>query len=57
MDIKDQCKNPTQQLTIQIPCVLAERVDAYASRIDSTITHVVIEALDVFLRNQQDRTD
>ena len=45
-----QCTNPTQQLSIQIPCILAERVDAHAAKTGSTITNVVIEALDIFLR-------
>ena len=58
MDKKDyerQCTNPTQELSIQIPCRLAERVDAYASRSGSTITNVVIEALDIFLRETKYR--
>ncbi len=50
---KIECADPTQELTIQIPCRLAERINAYASKNDSTITHVVIEALDIFLRDQK----
>ncbi len=49
-DLDEQCTNPTQQLAIQIPCVLAERVETYAAKTGSTITNVVIEALDIFLR-------
>jgi len=58
MDKKDyerQCTNSTQELSIQIPCKLAERVDAFASKSGSTITNVVIEALDIFLRENKYR--
>ena len=50
---KIECADPTQELTIQIPCRLAERINAYASKNDSTITNVLIEALDIFLREQK----
>ena len=50
---KTECVDPTQELTIQIPCRLAERINAYTSQNDSTITNVVIEALDIFLREQK----
>ena len=48
--IADQCADPAQELTIQIPCRLARRVETYANETDNTIEGVVIEALDVFLR-------
>ena len=48
---EDQCKDLTQKLTIQIPCRLAKRIEAYASVNDTTLTNVVIEALDRFLRD------
>ena len=50
---KIECADPTQELTIQIPCRLAERINGYASKNDSTISNVVIEALDIFLREQK----
>ena len=50
---KDQCKDLTQELTLQIPCRLAERIEAYASVNDTTLTNVVIEALDRFLRDDK----
>ena len=52
-DFKDQCQNPTQQLSIQIPCRLAERVEVHATKTGGSITNVVIEALDIFLRENQ----
>ena len=40
----------TQQITIQLPCRLAERAEKYANKNGNTVTGVVIEALDTFLR-------
>ncbi len=50
--IAAQCSDPTQELTIRIPCVLAERVEAYAAEHETTLSSVVIEALDFFLRHR-----
>jgi len=47
------CSDPTQEVIIRIPCVLAERVAAYAKDNASTFSSVVIEALDFFLRGQK----
>ena len=47
------CSDPTQDVTIRIPCVLAERVAAYAKDNAGTFSSVVIEALDFFLRGQK----
>jgi hypothetical protein len=52
-DFKNQCADPTEELTLKIPCRLAERIEAYASANKTTITNVVIEALDVFLREKK----
>ncbi|MEW6670437.1 MAG: hypothetical protein AB1427_01965 [Thermodesulfobacteriota bacterium] len=51
-NFKDQCADPTQELKIDIPCRLAERIESYALKNKTTITAVVIEALDIFLRGQ-----
>jgi hypothetical protein len=48
--LKDVCSDPTQEISIRIPCALADRVAAYASDNQSTVTSVIIEALDFFLR-------
>ncbi len=56
-NFEDQCSDITKEFNIQIPCMLAERVEAYASKNDTTISGVVIEALDSFLREQQGRVD
>jgi len=54
-NFKDQCTDLTKEFNLQIPCRLAERVEAYASANKATITGVVIEALDTFLREQQNK--
>ncbi len=41
-----------QQITILLPCRLAERAKKYAKKNGNTVTGVVIEALDAFLRVQ-----
>ncbi len=48
--MKGVCSDPTEEITIRIPCTLAERVAAYATDNQSTVTSVIIEALDFFLR-------
>lgn len=51
---KDSCDpDDTQQITIHLPCRLAERAEKFASENGDTITGVVIEALDTFLRGQK----
>ncbi len=49
-DIKDQCQDPTQSITIELPCPLAERVERYAKENETDVSGVLIEALDSFLR-------
>ena len=45
-------KENSKDLHIRIPAKLAARVRAFASENDNTITGVVIEALDIFLREK-----
>ena len=47
------CSDDTQQITIPLPCRLAERVDKYAKENGNTVTGVVIEALDTLLRGRK----
>ncbi|MGB2929877.1 MAG: hypothetical protein WBB70_13280 [Desulfobacterales bacterium] len=54
-NFKDQCSDITKEFNINIPCKLAERVEGFASANNTTITGVVIEALDTFLREQKNR--
>ncbi len=52
---KNQCDDITKEFNIQIPCLLAERVEAYAKKNNTEIASVIIEALDAFLRKQKNR--
>ena len=47
------CADDTQQFTIQLPCRLVKRADKYAKENGNTVTGVVIEALDTFLRGRK----
>jgi hypothetical protein len=43
------CSDPTQSLTVELPCQLVERVERYANE-NGTVDGVLIEALDSFMR-------
>jgi len=45
----------TKEFSIQIPCRPAERIEACTSGNNTTITGVVIEALDTFLRERKNK--
>lgn len=47
------CPDNTQQITIHLPSRLAERAEKYAKENGNTVTGVVIEALDTFLRGKK----
>ncbi len=47
------CSDDTEQITMYLPCRLAQRAEKYANTHDNTVTGVVIEALDAFLRGQK----
>lgn len=49
-NIKDQCQDPTQSITIDLPCPLAERIERYAKENETDVIGVLIEAMDSFLR-------
>jgi len=42
--------DPTQTLNIERPCQMVERIERYAKENEATVTGVLIEALDSFLR-------
>ena len=48
----NECADPTQSMTIELPCTMAERVLKLAEEKDTTLSNILIEALDTFLRNQ-----
>ena len=48
-----ECSDDTKKITVHLPCKLAERAERYAKENGNTITGVVIEALDTFLRGEK----
>jgi len=51
-ELSDQCQDPTQSITVELPCQMIERIERYAKKNGSTVSGVLMEALDTFLRNQ-----
>ena len=51
-ELKNQCQDLTQCLTIELPCRMVERVERYAKENGLDVSGVLIEALDEFLRKQ-----
>ncbi|MBT4508822.1 hypothetical protein [Desulfobacula sp.] len=51
--INDECQDPTQSLTIELPCQIVERIERYAKKNGTDVTGVLIEALDSFLRKPE----
>jgi hypothetical protein len=49
----DQCHDPTQSLTIELPCQIVERIERYAKKNGTNVEGVLIEALDGFLRKPE----
>ncbi len=50
--ILNECKDPTQSITIELPCAMAERVAKLAKEKETPLSNILIEALDTFLRDQ-----
>ena len=50
-------KEKTEDLQIRLPEILAKRVRNFASENDTSITGVMIEALDIFLREHNKQND
>jgi len=48
----EQCADPTQELSLKIPCRLAERVDAYAKELESSsnLNKGARDSLDYYVR-------
>ncbi len=50
--ILNECSDPTQSITIELPCAMAERVIKLAEEKETPLSNILIEALDNFLRTQ-----
>ena len=51
-ELRNQCQDITQTLTIELPCQIFERVQRYSKENGMDAAGVLIEALDTFLRKQ-----
>ena len=52
-DILKECSDPDKQsITIELPCEMAARVQKLAEENNTTLSSILIEALDTFLRSQ-----
>ncbi len=49
---KNECIELTDSLTIELPCQMIERIERYATKNGSSVSGVLLEALDTFLRNK-----
>lgn len=49
----NECSDPTQSLTIELPCQMVKRIERYAKDNKTDIAGVLIESLDSFLRKQR----
>lgn len=47
----NECKDPTETITIELPCAMAERVIKIAQEKETSLSNILIEALDSFLRS------
>lgn len=47
---KNECADPTQNFTVELPCRMVERIERYAKKNGTSVGNVLIEALDSFLR-------
>jgi len=52
-EIKNECLEPTDSLTVELPCQMIERIERYAKKNKSNVSGVLLEALDAFLRNHK----
>jgi predicted transcriptional regulator len=51
-DILNECSDPKQSITIELPCEMATRVQKLADENKTDLSNILIEALDAFLRKQ-----
>ncbi len=52
-DLINECSDPDKQsVTIELPCEMAIRVQKLAEENNTTLSNILIEALDSFMRHQ-----
>jgi len=52
-EIKNECLEPTDSLTVELPCQMIERIEKYAKKNENTVSGMLLEALDIFLRSHK----
>ena len=51
--VLNECTDPTKSFTIEIPCAMADRILKLAREKDTSLSGILIEALDSFLRRSE----
>ncbi len=52
-NLVNECLDPEKQsITIELPCEMATRVQKLADENNTTLSNILIEALDTFMRRQ-----
>lgn len=52
-NLVNECLDPEKQsITIELPCEMATRVQKLAEENNTTLSNILIEALDTFMRRQ-----
>ncbi len=52
-DLINECSDPDiESITIELPCEMATRVQKLAEEHNTTLSNILIEALDSFMRHQ-----
>lgn len=51
--VLNECTDPTKSFTIEIPCAMADRILKLAREKDTSLSGILIEALDSFLRRTE----
>ncbi|MCG8632978.1 MAG: hypothetical protein MI863_04075 [Desulfobacterales bacterium] len=52
-ELISECSDPDKQsITIELPCEMAARVQKLAEENNTTLSNILIEALDSFMRRQ-----
>ena len=46
----NECADPTQNFTVEVPCRMVERIERYAKEKGTSVDNIMIEALDSLLR-------
>lgn len=49
----NECADPTQNFTVELPCRMVERIERYADENETSVDSVLIEAVDAFLRTRK----